>query len=87
VKEKTRYSSESDSTEPKSAHQSAVASILTISKERLSEFPQILLRRDNHRCVISAHMDMDFWEEAKLSDDIPVGLTETAHIIPYSYAS
>ena len=54
-----------------------MASTLTNNKERLSGFPQILLRRDNHRCVVSAYMDMDFWEEARLSDDIPVGLTGT----------
>ncbi|KAJ5502937.1 hypothetical protein N7463_005811 [Penicillium fimorum] len=85
MKTSTRYSS-SFTSSTKSAHQSAVASTLTEPQKHLKGFPELLLQRDNHGCVVTSDVNIDFFQKSN-PDDVGNATTEGAHIIPYAYAN
>ncbi|KAH8805301.1 hypothetical protein F5884DRAFT_902333 [Xylogone sp. PMI_703] len=50
-----------------------------------SEFRQTLLRRDNFRCVISDHMDINRWKELGKPSGVKHTDVHGAHLIPFRF--
>ncbi|KAJ9195968.1 hypothetical protein DTO164E3_6506 [Paecilomyces variotii] len=64
-----------------------VASTLGNPQQREEQFRKDLLRRDNHRCVITQDLHWEKWEEIGAPEDLDCDYIEAAHIIPFSLAS
>ncbi|RAK99966.1 HNH endonuclease signature motif containing protein [Aspergillus ibericus CBS 121593] len=64
-----------------------VASTIAEPQYRSTTFRDTLLKRDDYRCVVSGHVDPDYYEQMGLPEDVLNSDLEGAHIIPFSYAS
>ncbi|KAL1869246.1 hypothetical protein Plec18167_007912 [Paecilomyces lecythidis] len=64
-----------------------VDSTLGGPQKREDQFWEDILRRDNHRCVITKSLDWQKWEEMGEPEDLDSDYIEAAHIIPFSLAS
>ncbi|KAJ9292394.1 hypothetical protein DTO021C3_287 [Paecilomyces variotii] len=56
-------------------------------QKQQDKFRADILRRDNHRCVITNGLDRDKWLEMGEPDDIDCEDLDAAHIIPFPLAS
>ncbi|KAJ9296394.1 hypothetical protein DTO271G3_5092 [Paecilomyces variotii] len=64
-----------------------VASTLGDPQHREDKFRGDLLRRDNHRCVITQSLHWEKWEEIGSPQGVDFDHIEAAHIIPFALAS
>jgi hypothetical protein len=88
VKARSQQPSVTDSPHGKRQEQlEAVASKLDQPSTRTEDFRKLCLKRDGYRCVVTGQMDVEHWIESNCPADIPKGLVEAAHIIPFSYGS
>jgi hypothetical protein len=88
MKARSQQPSVTDSPHGKRQEQlEAVASKLDQPSTRTEDFRKLCLKRDGYRCVVTGQMDVEHWIESNCPADIPKGLVEAAHIIPFSYGS
>ncbi|KAE8408287.1 hypothetical protein BDV37DRAFT_192651 [Aspergillus pseudonomiae] len=88
MKARSKQPSVTESPHPRrQANVEVVAATLDQPEIRDPTFRDLCLRRDSNCCVVTGHMDTDYWETIGCPDDINFGPTEGAHIIPFSYAS
>jgi hypothetical protein len=89
VKSRSKQSSVTDSPYPKSqGNVDIVAAMLDKPQTRNSKFRDMCLKRDSYRCVVTGHMDTDYWDKTLGNPEgIDFGPVEAAYIIPFAYAS
>ncbi|OOF90161.1 hypothetical protein ASPCADRAFT_10910 [Aspergillus carbonarius ITEM 5010] len=86
MKTASRRGSVSSSPLPKRQRNAGlVASTINESQTRTRVFRDILLKRDDYRCVVSGCVDPEYHQQMGLPADVPDIKLEGAHIIPFSY--
>jgi hypothetical protein len=84
VKARSKQPSVTDSPHPKRQDNvDTVAAALDKPKNRDSSFRGMCLQRDGYRCVVTGHMDIDYWEKLGCLKEMDFRPLKAAHIIPF----
>jgi hypothetical protein len=89
VKARSKQPSVTDSPYPKRQENvDIVATTLDKPQTRNSSFRDMCLKRDSYCCVVTGHMDTDYWDKTLGNPEgVEFARIEAAHIIPFAYAS